>query len=120
MNLDPITQIARVAHEANREYCRTLGDTSQKEWDLAPTWQQASARHGVEAIIAGKVRGPGDSHASWLAEKKADGWVYGPEKDEVKKTHHCMVPFEQLPQEQRAKDYLFFAVVSALIQASRS
>jgi hypothetical protein len=28
-------QIARVAYEANRAYCRTIGDDSQKPWDEA-------------------------------------------------------------------------------------
>jgi hypothetical protein len=29
-----------------------------------------------------------------MADKIADGWVYGEEKDEMLKTHHCIVAFE--------------------------
>ena len=58
--------------------------------------------------------GPEASHESWLEQKVSEGWVYGIEKDTEKKTHPCMVPFEQLSQEQKAKDYIFRAVVHAL------
>jgi hypothetical protein len=54
---------------------------------------------------------PEDSHKNWLAHKVKDGWVYGPVKDVEKKEHPCMVPYEELPLEQRVKDYLFRAVV---------
>ena len=45
-----IVQIAEVAHEANRAYCNSLGDDSQKEWEEAPDWQRQSAIKGVEFI----------------------------------------------------------------------
>lgn len=116
--LDQVTQIARVCHEANRAYCETLGDTSQKPWDVAPGWQQTSAIMGVNAIKSGEVTSPIQSHISWMAAKTLDGWKYGPVKDEAKKEHHCMVPYEQLPGEQRLKDAIFFAVATAMLNAS--
>jgi hypothetical protein len=49
---------------------------------------------------------PEDSHNSWLKEKQDDGWAYGTEKDTEKKLHPCFVPYEDLPEVQKAKDYL--------------
>jgi hypothetical protein len=49
-----------------------------------------------------------------MAEKLAAGWEYGPVKDAEAKRHPCLVPFNQLPREQQAKDYIFRAVVHAL------
>jgi hypothetical protein len=43
-----------------------------------------------------------------------DGWVYGEVKDAEKKTHPCLVPFDQLPLFQQKKDKLFCAIVDAL------
>ena len=57
---------------------------------------------------------PSASHESWLAVKEADGWKYGEVKDPENKEHPCFVPYEQLPEEQKAKDHLFKAVVEAL------
>jgi hypothetical protein len=58
---------------------------------------------------------PSDSHNNWLAEKTANGWGYGPVKDPEKKEHPCFVAYDELPVEQRTKDYLFQAVVRSLI-----
>lgn len=108
-------RIASVAHEANRAYCRTLDDFSQQPWEGAPDWQQKSAENGVEAIANGHVTRPEESHENWFAEKKADGWGYDVVKDPENKLHPCMVPFDELPPEQQAKDRLFFAIVKALL-----
>lgn len=103
--------IAKAAHEVNRAYCSSLGDHSQPAWEDAPEWQKTSAIRGVEMHLENPDATPEDTHKSWLGVKKADGWKYGPVKDAEALTHPCMVPYEQLPQEQKAKDYLFRAVV---------
>lgn len=107
--------IARVCHEVNRAYCASLGDTSQASWEDAPEWQRKSAITGVEFTLANPNAKPSNSHESWLAEKERDGWKLGPVKDPIAKEHPCFVPYEQLPAEQKAKDYLFQAVVRALV-----
>lgn len=45
-------EIAKIAHEANRIYCQTLGDYSQPPWEDAPDWQKNSAIAGVQAYIS--------------------------------------------------------------------
>ena len=57
---------------------------------------------------------PQDSHASWLKQKEEDGWKYGPVKNAETKEHPCFVPYEELPVEQRSKDYIFRQVVHSL------
>jgi hypothetical protein len=106
---------ARGAHEMNRAYCLALGDTSQPSWEEAPDWQKTSARNGVHGAISGNT--PEQSHESWLAEKKADGWKYGPVKNPETKEHPCFVPYEHLPSGQKAKDALFVATVRAMATA---
>ena len=108
-----VEQIARLCHEANRGYCAALGDQSQVPWELAPEWQRRSAIAGVEYHLAHPDSTPADSHRSWLSEKERDGWKYGPVKDPERKEHPCFVPYEQLPKEQQAKDFIFLAIVRA-------
>lgn len=107
--------IARVCHEVNRAYCASLGDHSQPAWEDAPEWQRASAIAGVEFIQNNPTAPPSASHESWLKQKEADGWKYGPEKNAETKEHPCFVPYEQLPLAQRSKDYIFGAVVRSLL-----
>lgn len=109
--------IAKTTHEANRAYCAAIGDNSQPAWNDAPIWQKNSALAGVGFHQKNPDALPSASHESWLAEKEKDGWKYGPVKDPEKKEHPCFVPYAELPQEQKAKDYIFGAIVKTLLNA---
>lgn len=112
----PTTEtIAAICHDANRRYCIGIGDNSQPLWEDAPEWQRSSAIAGVRFHEASPDAGPSGSHESWLKVKEADGWKYGEVKNPATKEHPCMVPYEQLPVEQRLKDSIFTAIVHALM-----
>ena len=104
---------AKICHEANKAFCESIGDFSQLSWEDAPDWQKQSAINGVSFHVDNENTNPSDSHISWSKEKIADGWVYGDIKDAEKKTHPCLVPYEQLPVEQQSKDYIFKGIVDA-------
>lgn len=106
--------IAAVCHEVNRAYCQSQGDFSQLAWDDAPEWQKASAIAGVQLHLSNPDAGPAASHESWMAQKLAGGWQYGACKDTDAKIHPCMKPFNELPTEQQAKDFIFRGVVHAI------
>lgn len=107
-------EIAKVCHEANKALCESLGDMSQVSWDVAPQWQKDSAVNGVLFNLTNPNAPASASHDCWLEEKRANGWVWGLEKDTELKTHPCFVPYEELPKAQQVKDHLFKAVVCAL------
>ena len=106
--------IARVAHEVNKAYCEALGDFTQTSWEEAPEWQQQSAIKGAELHLANPNLGASASHEAWMREKLDTGWTYGAYKDPVNKLHPCIVPFTDLPAEQKAKDFIFRGVVHAI------
>jgi RyR domain len=114
LTIGQIIDIAMVCHETNRAYCRSLGDNSQKPWDEAPNWQKQSAMAGVKGLIEHPDLGPEELHAMWCAQKVKDGWQYGDKKDEDKKTHPALIQWDQLPEDERMKDYLFHAVVRTM------
>jgi hypothetical protein len=105
--------IARVCHEANRALQFVDRDPAlSPPWDEAPDWQLESAIEGVAKARAGATAE--QLHDAWCAKKRDEGWVYGDVKDAEAKTHPCLVPYDQLPPEQKAKDALFRAIVQAL------
>ena len=116
MNKTTVEQIAEVAHEVNRALCLAFGDDSHKSWRDAPEWQKESARAGVRLHLGDPNLGPEASHVAWAAFKFSSGWSFGPAKDESLRTHPCLVPFDALPPEQQAKDYVFRAVVHSVSQ----
>ena len=115
--MDRVEQIAQVCHAANLEYCRTIGDQSQRVWEEAEEWQRQSAIAGVRFALSTLDAPESYQHDAWLEDKKRNGWKYGPVKDAQKKEHPCMVPYEDLPFEQRVKDYVFKGIVAAFAGA---
>lgn len=110
--------IAATCHEAHRQYCRTLSDVSVPMWTDATGEERANLITLVRAIEDGSATTPEDVHARWCAEKKDQGWTYGPQKSLVAKTHPNLVEYAQLTPAQRTKDRLFFAIASALLAPS--
>jgi hypothetical protein len=108
-------ELARLCHEVNRAYCQALGDDSQLPWEEAPEWQRDSALAGVNFTIDNPDAPASATHDAWLEHKLADGWQYGKVKDADKKTHPCILPYEELPVEQRAKDHIFRAIIKTLV-----
>jgi hypothetical protein len=106
-----------VCHEANRAFSITVGDYSHQPWSDAPAWQKESAMQGVRFHYDNQFASPSDSHDNWMAEKIADGWVYGKVKDPEAKTHPFLKPYNDLPQETKAKDHIFRGIVRSFIDA---
>ncbi len=113
-NPEYLARIAKVCHEANKAFCEKNGDNSQKYWDEAEEWQRDSAIKGVAFRINNPDAGEDTQHNAWMADKVANGWVYGETKDPVAKTHPCIVPFNKLPKFQQQKDILFCAIVDSI------
>ena len=106
--------IAKLCHDTNRAYCQIIGDDSQPKWEDAPDWKIESAFDGVQIHLDNPVLPDSASHDAWMAFKVESGWIWGPRKNAEKKEHPCIVPFDQLPKDQQAKDALFAAIVRAL------
>lgn len=109
-----VEQIARVAHEVNREYSKSIGDPVKPSWEEAPEDQRVSCIKGVEFHLANPTSAPGDSHAEWLSHKVQTGWTYGENIDPIRMTHPNLVVFDRLSVAQQAKDFIFVAIVRQL------
>jgi len=116
MSVYDIESIARIAHAANKEHSKIFSDFSHRDWEDLTEAQRESIRAGVMFRLKNLDAGPEAQHEAWFKSKQADGWVYGATKDAAKKTHPCMVPWEELPLHQQTKDVLFAAIVRGLTQ----
>ncbi len=43
-------------------------------------------------------------HEVWAQSRMDQGWVYGQERSDALKTHPCLVPYEDLPEVEKAYD----------------
>ena len=43
-------------------------------------------------------------HEVWAQSRISQGWTYGPERSDALKQHPCLVPYEELPEIEKAYD----------------
>lgn len=43
-------------------------------------------------------------HEIWAQERIKQGWTFGEKRDDAKKRHPCLVPYEDLPEEEKVYD----------------
>jgi hypothetical protein len=109
--------LARACHAAWYAYTVLGLQENGEMWHDAPEWQKDSIRKAIDfwdnclsrsaqigTIDELIIRLSPLSHENWMKDKAADGWVYGEAKDSEKKTHPCMVPYNDLPETQQIKD----------------
>jgi len=45
-----------------------------------------------------------NTHDVWAKNRMEQGWVYGPTRDDAKKEHPCLVPYDELSEEEKQYD----------------
>lgn len=111
--------IAIMCHNMNRAVCIAFGDNSQPDWDDLTDDLKDSTMDGVRFVLENPEATPADQHQNWMDTRIADGWQYGEEKDVENKIHPCLVPYEELPEAQKAKDHIFRATVENMMKLER-
>lgn len=43
-------------------------------------------------------------HEVWAQNRIKQGWTYGAERDDALKKHPCLLPYEELPEEEKIYD----------------
>ena len=43
-------------------------------------------------------------HEVWARSRMDQGWTYGPERSDALKTHPCLIPYDELPEVEKAYD----------------
>jgi len=113
-------EIARICHEANRALQVALNDPAIpvcRKWEWEDEQIRLSTINGV-VFHLGTDATPRESHENWMRQKLHDGWVYGEVKDPDRKTHPCLVPYDELSPQDRIKDELFSSIVKVFKEAS--
>jgi len=45
-----------------------------------------------------------NAHENWARQRMDDGWKYGPKRDDVRKEHPSLVPYEELSESEKEYD----------------
>lgn len=55
----------------------------------------------LEALVEKMAK---NVHEVWAETRIKQGWTYGPERDDKLKKHPCLIPYEELPEEEKEYD----------------
>lgn len=44
------------------------------------------------------------NHAIWARGRLAEGWTFGPKRDDERKHHPCLVTYSELPESEKVYD----------------
>lgn len=106
-----IETLAGMVHEANRVYCHSIEQYDKEPWDMTPKIIQYSIEQGIKFLAANPDQTPEQMHENWFQYKLDEGWTYGTEVDVAEKKHNCMMPYAELPENEKLKDRIFHAIV---------
>jgi len=45
-----------------------------------------------------------NTHENWARQRMAEGWRHGPQRDDSKKEHPSLVPYDALPESEKEYD----------------
>ncbi len=45
-----------------------------------------------------------NAHDTWAQQRIAEGWTYGPQRDDIHKRHPDLVPYDDLPESEKEYD----------------
>jgi hypothetical protein len=126
--------VARAIHEEYREQQKKAGATPESNpsmcsWDELPhrmkdsnlrqagdIWKMlnkigctiglsVSSREPLFVFIDAETEFLAEKeHERWVEERLKKGWVYGKDRDDLRKIHGCIIPWERLSEMQRQKD----------------
>ena len=57
-----------------------------------------------ESLIQLSERIAENVHEVWAKARIDEGWTYGEKRDDIHKKHPCLVPYDELPEEEKEYD----------------
>lgn len=57
-------------------------------------------------------------HDGWMAQRLSQGWTWGAERDDARKQHPSIIPYDQLSEAEKEKDRSNISLYPAMIAAA--
>jgi hypothetical protein len=113
MEIKMIEIIAECIYEATRKEAEWSGRSIVPEhWSKRDKKFKKQMIGIIQKYLAlKKLPSPKEAHDYWMKAYLDMGWKYGKIKDSKKRTHPDLVPYNQLPKDERDKDAIFLAFI---------
>jgi len=76
----------------------------ENKLDYTPEPMDLSSVDLPESLIQLSERIAENVHEVWAKARIDEGWTYGEKRDDIHKKHPCLVPYDELPEEEKEYD----------------
>ena len=76
----------------------------ENKLDYIPEPMGLSSVDLPESVIQLSERIAENVHEVWAKARMDEGWTYGEKRDDIHKKHPCLVPYDELPEEEKEYD----------------
>ena len=76
----------------------------ENKLDYTPEPMDLSSVDLPESLIQLSERIAENVHEVWAKARIDEGWTYGEKRDDIHKKHPCLVPYDELPEEEKESD----------------
>ena len=76
----------------------------ENKLDNIPEPMDLSSVDLPESLIQLSERIAENVHEVWAKARIDEGWTYGEKRDDIHKKHPCLVPYDELPEEEKEYD----------------
>lgn len=76
----------------------------ENKLDYIPEPMELSLVDLPESLIQLSERIAENVHEVWAKARIDEGWTYGEKRDDIHKKHPCLVPYDELPEEEKEYD----------------
>ena len=73
----------------------------ENKLDYIPEPMDLSSVDLPESLIQLSERIAENVHEVWAKARIDEGWTYGEKRDDIHKKHPCLVPYDELPEEEK-------------------
>ena len=73
----------------------------ENKLDYIPEPMDLSLVDLPESLIQLSERIAENVHEVWAKARIDEGWTYGEKRDDIHKKHPCLVPYDELPEEEK-------------------
>lgn len=112
---EKVIRIAHIVYEANRALGMQHGDMDRAEWYSANDIERSTMITAVEFYLEKPKANEEECHNHWLYMRTLEGWKYGKERNNDKKTHPSMVQYGNLTDFERYKVRQAFVLIRLLV-----
>jgi len=109
-----VTQIAKIAHEIRSVSIGLFKGKPTIAWDDLNEGVKNYILREVHYWLKNPSASASDSHNEWLRCKTEEGWSFGEENDHENKKHPSIVPYDQIPIQEKMANELIMKTVRLL------